>query len=190
MPFFTFIFLLPEELLAVVGRVRLLHLSDPVSRHLAPQRRREEGGAVLLRGRRRAERCHLRKDSRLESTQEVRFNHMSPRPRYTEVRRGGRRDVSLAEILSCILFVCNPTLNSRCTVSVRLVTRAGTRNSLKPKLFVLLGSFTLIKWVTYRDRNHRSKHLKAPKEQMFGFLFVFKNRGTNKPKRRGSKKVS
>lgn len=145
MPVFTFIFLLPEELLAVVGRVRLLHLSDPVSRHLAPQRRREEGGAVLLRGRRRAERCHLRKDSRLESTQEVRFNHMSPRPRYTEVRRGGRRDVSLAEIFSFILFVCNPTLSSRCTVSVRLVTRAGTRNSLKPKLFVLLGSFTLIK---------------------------------------------
>lgn len=190
MPVFTFIFLLPEELLAVVGRVRLLHLSDPVSRHLAPQRRREEGGAVLLRGRRRAERCHLRKDSRLESTQEVRFNHMSPRPRYTEVRRGGRRDVSLAEILSFILFVCNPTLNSRCTVNVRLVTRAGTRNSLKPKLFVLLGSFTLIKWVTYRDRNRRSRHLKAPKEQMFDFLFVFKNRGTNKPKRRGSKKVS
>lgn len=174
---FTFIFLLPEELLAVVGRMRLLHLSDSVSRHLAPERRREEGGAVLLRGRRRAERCHLRKDSMLESTQEVRFNHMSLRPRYTEVRRGGRRDVSLAEIPGLILgIVSNLTSNSQCTVSVGLVIRAGTRkliNYLESKHFVLLRSFTLIKWVTYRNQNHRPRHLKAPQEQMFFLLLFF-----------------
>lgn len=108
MPVFTFIFLLPEELLAVIGRVRLLHLSDPVSRHLAPQRRREEGGAVLLRGRRRAERCHLRKDSRLESTQEVKFNHMSLRPRYTEVRRGDEMFHRLKSSVSFYSFAIQP----------------------------------------------------------------------------------
>jgi len=46
-PVLTFVFLLPEELLAVVGGVRLLHLCDPVSGHLPSERRREEGGPVL-----------------------------------------------------------------------------------------------------------------------------------------------
>lgn len=59
----TFVFLLPEELLAVVGRVRLLHLRVSVSGNFPSQRRREEGGTVPLRSRRRAEGRHLQRDN-------------------------------------------------------------------------------------------------------------------------------
>ena len=56
---------LPEELLTVVGRVRLLHLSDPVPGHLPLEGRGEEGGPVVpLRGGGRAEGGHLGTKSR------------------------------------------------------------------------------------------------------------------------------
>lgn len=58
----TFIILVPEELLAVVGGVGFLHLSYAVSGHFAAQRGREEGGSVSLRGRGSAERRHLQKE--------------------------------------------------------------------------------------------------------------------------------
>ena len=54
----TCVVLLPEELLAVIGRVRLLHLGQGAW-HLPAQRRREEGRTVALWGRGRAERRHL-----------------------------------------------------------------------------------------------------------------------------------
>lgn len=51
---------LPEELLTVVGRVRLLHLGDPVPGHLPLEGRGEEGGPVVpLWGGGRAEGGHL-----------------------------------------------------------------------------------------------------------------------------------
>lgn len=60
----------------------------------------------------------------------------------------------------------------------------------KTQTVCLVGKFHINK-VSHIQRSEPSiETFKSPKEQMFGFLFVFKNRGTNKPKRRGSKKVS
>lgn len=70
----TFIFLLPEELLAVVGRVRLLHLRYPVSGNFPSQRWRKEGGAVPLRSGRSAEGRHLQEETCPVRT---RYCHMS-----------------------------------------------------------------------------------------------------------------
>lgn len=58
----TFFILVPEELLAVVGRVGFLHLGYAVSGHFAAQRGREEGGSVSLGGRGSAERRHLQEE--------------------------------------------------------------------------------------------------------------------------------
>lgn len=55
----TLVLFLPEELLAVIGRVRLLHLGVAVPRDFTAQRWREEGGAIPLGGRRGAEGSHL-----------------------------------------------------------------------------------------------------------------------------------
>lgn len=77
----TFIILVPEELLAVVGRVGFLHLGNAVPGHFAAQWGGEEGGSVSLGGRWSAEWRHLRKEKRVNMTR-MRDKHAGGKPKW------------------------------------------------------------------------------------------------------------